>query len=185
MATKRKIKQTTQEALIKMLEAVNGMTFISIDTDIIPEMDKMLDKSAGIRNPHYGRVHKTQIGSSVMVFQNKRINGYEAMVQRRLAQEGKDPFDFKLSPRRWGTRVENMPLVTHNGGYYLEVIFLHPGPVQYYLDDKPVPEERIIGLRKSYEPAQGGLERKVILRCPSFDSIRRIKIDGNEYTINK
>lgn len=181
----RKIKHTTQEALIKMLEAVNGMTFISIDTCVEPIMDKMLDRAAGIRNPHYGRVRKEQKDSVVMVFQNKRVNGYENMVKRRLEAEGKDPESFVLSPRRWGERIPNMPLVVHNNEYYLEVIFLRPGPVQYFLDDQPVNEDRIIGLRYPEPPEQGGLERKVQLRCFSFNSLRRIKIDTNDYIINK
>ena len=34
-----------------------------------------------------GRVTKRTIGSQVMVFQNKKVNGYESMVLRRLAEQ--------------------------------------------------------------------------------------------------
>lgn len=181
--SKGKLKETTESALIEMLKAVNGMSFISIDTEVVPEMNSTMGRGTNLRNPHYGRVVKRQTGSVVMAFQNKNVNGYEQMVQRRLAAEGKDPFDFELSPRRWGKRIPNMPLVEHEGEYYLEVIFLKPGQVEYLLDGEVVPEDRIIGLRNYGKPEQGGLTNKVPLRVFSFTSIRRIKIDGNTYQL--
>lgn len=182
--SKAKLKHTTEAALIEMLKSVNGASFISIDTETVPEMNKTMGRGSGMANPHYGRVTKVQKGSVVMAFQNKTINGYAQMVQRRLAEEGKDPFDFELSPRRWGKRLENLPVVEHEGHYYLEVIFLKPGEVQWCLDGKPT-KEPIIGVRDYGKPEQGGLDRKVPLRVFAFSSITRIKIDGNTYIITR
>lgn len=181
--SKGKLKETTEAALIEMLKAVNGMTFISIDTEVVPEMNSTMGKGTNLKNPHYGRVVKRQTGSVVMVFQNKTVNGYEQMVQRRLAAEGKDPFDFELSPRKWGKRLPNLPIVQNGDEYFLEVIFLKPGKVEWVLDGEVVPEERIIGVRRYGKPEQGGLDNKVQLRAFSFTSLRRIKIDGNTYLL--
>lgn len=181
------MKVTTQKALIEMLKAVNGASFISIDTCTTPTINKTLGGRGkdAIPNPHYGRIQKVMTGAVVMVFQNKTINGYEAMVNRRLAAEGKDPASFTLGPRKWGTRMENLPVVEHEGQYYLEVIFLKPGPVQYFLDGHVIDKDLIQGLREPAvdETQQGGLENQVVIRSFKFDSITRIKIDKNTFIL--
>lgn len=179
------MKQTTQNALIELLKSVNGASFVSIDTCTVPAMNKTLSGRGAnaVLNPHYGRVTKVMEGANVMVFQNKNINGYEAMVNRRLVQEGKDPAGFELGPRKWGTRLENLPIVEHNGGYYLEVIFLKPGKSQYLLDGQPIAVDEILGMRPAADPEQGGVDNKVIIRTFSFDSITQIKIDGTVFKL--
>ena len=116
------------QILKDLMKEVNGASFVSIDTltDV-----KLL---GGKKNPMIGRVTKRGVGHSVMVFQNKKTNGYEAMVQRRLEKEGKNPESFTLGPRQWGTRITDTPFVEHNGQTYLEVIFLKSGKVDYLVD---------------------------------------------------
>lgn len=159
--------------LTQIFENVNGASFISIDAETVPVL------KGGKANPLQGKVIKKMIGASVMVFQNKKKNGYEAMVFRRLAQEGKDPNDFQISERPWGTRLPNLPIVEHKGTHYLEVIFLNTGTVQYYVDGQQVSHDQIPGL-DSEEGAQGGLEHKVIIRTFKAENLRKIKIDGVE-----
>jgi hypothetical protein len=179
------MKQTHQNALISLLGSVNGASFITIDTCTEPAMTKTLGGRGkdAIPNPHYGRVKKVMTDANVMVFQNKKTNGYEAMIQRRLTAEGKDPSSFELGPRKWGTRLPDLPIVEHNGNYYLEVIFLKPGKSQYYLDDQPVNPEQIQGLRPVSDSEQGGLDNKVTIRTFGFDSITQIKIDGTVFKL--
>jgi len=180
------MKLTTQSALIELLKSVNGASFISIDTITIPTIRKTLgDRGPSVPNPHFGRIRKVMTGAVVMVFQNKTINGYEAMVNRRLAAEGKDPASFTLGPRKWGQRLENLPVVEHEGQYYLEVIFLKPGQVQYYLDDHIIDPSLIQGMRENVvdETQQGGLENQVVIRSFKFDSITKIKIDKTTFVL--
>lgn len=175
------MNKTQREALVAALANVNGSTFISIDTLTEPQMDRTMSGKGSAPNPHYGRITKQQLGSSVMVFQNKRVIGYENMVKRRLIEEGLDPESFELSPRRWGQRVPNMPTVMHGDKLYLEVIFLRPGPVQYFIDHAiPINKDEIFGLRETNAPAQGGLTRKVQLRVFDFDSITSVTINKTE-----
>lgn len=158
---------------------VNGASFISLDTETIPVL------KGGKANPHKGRVTKRMIGAQVMVFQNKNTNGYENMVNRRLTAEGKDPSSFQLGPRSWGERIENLPVIRHvkdgTTKFYVEVIFLVPGKVQYFLDGQPIDKADVQGLDSKEEGEQGGLDNKVVIRTFALDSISAIRVNRDEY----
>lgn len=158
--------------LSTLFSAVNGNTFVGIDTKTVPTL------SGGKSNPMQGRVTKVMTGASVMVFQNKNSNGYENMVKRRLEKEGKNPESFSLGKRTWGTRVEGTPVVEHKGQEYLEVIFLKSGEVSYELDGKPVDKSAIVGLKEVEPSGQGGLDNTVYIRTFAKDSITKVKFDG-------
>ena len=159
-----------------------GATFLTIDT-LTP-----VKLTGGKSNPLQGRVTKLVTGSNVMVFQNKNINGYDAMVKRRLEKEGKDPGSFVIGPRAWGEREDGMPFVHHNGKMYLEVIFMSAGDVEYLVDDLPY-VGNIQGLPVSTEGHQGGLDNKVIIRTYTIENVvaitinhKRFERDGNGFT---
>lgn len=158
---------TIQEAM----QNVNGATFIGLNT-VTP-----VKLRGGKKNPLQGRVTKVVTGSNVMVFQNKTTNGYENMVNRRLAQEGKEA-TFEVGPRAWGTRVENTPFVVHGESLYLEVIFLSCGKVEYHVDGA-LYEGVIEGLDNDHEEAvQGGLSNKVVIRTYKVANITSLTING-------
>lgn len=162
--------------LMQLMQSVNGASFISLHTvTVVPLL-------GGAKNEFKGRVLKHTVGASIMVFQNKKINGYEAMIKRRLEAEGKSPGSFSLSPRKWGTRLENMPIVEHEGNYYLEVIYLKPGKSHYEVDGRVVDINTIPGFKATpQESDQGGLDDKVIIRTYKFDSIKEITVDKRHY----
>lgn len=176
--------------LIAAVQNVTGASFIGLDTLTEPTLRKTLPDPVNPRragtspNPHFGRITKRMIGANVMVFTNKNGSAYEGMVQRRLVQEGKDPANFILQPRKWGIRVPNFPIVTHEKDgmtkYYLEVIFLKNGTIEYLLDNQPIPKHEIIGLQESEvaADAQGGLDNLVIIRTFDATSITQLRIDG-------
>lgn len=165
--------------LVSAFQNVNGASFVGIDT--LTEVSLR----GGALNPHKGRVTKRMIGAQVMVFQNKNTNAYAQMIARRLVQEGKDPASFKLSERVWGTRIPNMPIVEHiKDGvtkYYLEVIFLKAGEIEYLLDGVHADEVDIIGLQVVVPGEQGGLDNKVIIRTFAAESITEVRIDGRRF----
>ena len=173
------MKQTT---LVKAFQNVNGGSFVGLDS--LTEVTLR----GGKANPQQGRITKRMTGANVMCFQNKTVNGYAAMVARRLAAEGKDPASFVLGERKWGVRVPDMPIVEHfkdgKTVYYLEVIFLKPGKVEYMQDGVHIDKADIVGLvdREDDEDSQGGVENKVILRCFKADSITEVRVDGKAYT---
>lgn len=176
------MKKITVSELITLflnpeVSGINGASFIGIDTLTVPKL------AGGKKNDQQGRVQKAVVGSSVMVFQNKNSNGYENMVRRRLEAEGKSADDFQLGERAWGKRIDGTPLVTHNGEFYLEVIFLKAGDVSFLLDGKPIRKDLIEGLDKKEEGEQGGLANKVVIRTFKAKSISRITINKETYEV--
>lgn len=175
-----------QYTLREIFANVNGSSFIGLDTETKVKL------KGGKSNEHQNRITKRTIGAQVMVFTNKEQNGYENMVQRRLIEEGKDPTNFSVGPRPWGTRVEGLPIVEHEKDgkkkEYLEVIFLKKGKSEFFLDGEPIDRKDIIGLEEKLEDDekhksdQGGLDNTVIIRTFDSESILKIRIDGSEYT---
>lgn len=165
--------------LFQALQNVNGASFVGFDS--VTSVTLL----GGRKNPLQGRVTKRMEGAQVMVFQNKNVNGYEAMVQRRLAAEGKDPASFELGPRAWGERIPNLPVVKHEKDgqvkFYLEVIFLRGGRTQYMVDGIPCDKSTIEGLKEPTEGAQGGLDNKVIIRTFAVENITELRVDGKVY----
>lgn len=162
--------------LVNAVAAIQGASFIGIDTHTDVKL------TGGKKNPHQGRVTKRMIGAAVQAFTNTNVNAYAAMVKRRLVAEGKPATDFQLGPRAWGTRVPNMPIVEHNGAYYLEAIFHKPGNSEYLLDGVVVDPSTIQGLPAASEGGeQGGLEDKVIIRTFKAESITELRINGNAF----
>lgn len=163
-----------------VLKAVSGTGFLGIDTRTVVAL------RGGKSNPHVGNVYKIVTGSSVMCFQNKFINGYDAQVKRRLEKEGKDPGNFQLGPRKWGERLWGLPLVRHMKDgkevFYLEAIFITPGEITFEYDGKPIDKADIVGMPdKPEEAEQGGLDNKVILRTYALDSVKTIRIDHQTF----
>lgn len=162
--------------IAKLMSEVHGASFVSLGAITVPTL------RGGKANPFIGRTVKVMQGASVMVFQNKTVNGYEAMVKRRLVQEGKNPAQFELSPRKWGHRIDGCPFVEHKGNYYLEVIFLRRGDAHFEVDGVITAPEHITGLDLSREEAdQGGLDNKVIIRTFSVESITDLVINKQRY----
>jgi len=162
--------------LLAAVNSISGASFAGLDTLTNVVL------TGGKSNPMQGRVQKRMLGATVMAFTNERTNAYDAMIKRRLEQEGKDPGSFQIQPRAWGVRVPNLPIVEHNGKYYLEVIFLHTGHThEYLLDGQPINKDDIVGLKESAAGEQGGLENKVIIRTFAADSITCLRIDGKVF----
>lgn len=166
--------QTAQQ----IFGSLAGGTFVGIDT--VTEVKL----KGGKKNPHQGRVTKRMTGAQIMVFTNSETNAYDAMVRRRLAEEGRDPDSFQLGPRAWGTRIAGTPFVEHKGEYYLETIFMRPGAVEYQLDGAPIQKDQIEGLeeREAAPDSQAGLERKVVIRTFKLDSIVGLRAMGSNWS---
>jgi hypothetical protein len=162
----------------KIFGSLAGGTFVGIDT--VTEVKLR----GGRKNPHQGRVTKRMTGAQIMVFTNAETNAYDAMVRRRLADEGRDPDSFQLGERAWGTRVAGTPFVEHRGEYYLETIFMRPGDVEYQLDGAPVQKDQIEGLeeREVNPDSQAGLDRKVVIRTFKLDSIVGLRAMGTNWS---
>lgn len=158
------------------LAALAGGTFVGMDTETAVTL------LGGKKNPQQGRVTKRHTGARVMCFSNTRGSAYDKMVKRRLADEGKDPETFTLSPRSWGERIAGTAFVEHKGEHYLEVIFLAAGNTEYLLDGQPIAKTAIEGLKADAEPTgQAGLENQVVIRTFKLSSITELRAMGQTW----
>lgn len=162
------------EKLRSFVEGVNGTTFVGLDTMTVPKL------KGGKKNTMQGRVEKVTLGANTMIFSNTSCSGYENMVKKRMVAEGKDPAEFTVGKRAWGTRVGNSCFIEHNGKHYIEVFFISPGETQYLLDGKQIEKADVEGLTetKPSESSQGGIENKVVIRTFAVDSILAVRAKG-------
>lgn len=161
---------------------LNGSTFISITLLTDVKLNATLATDEGrVSNPQHGKVTKQQT-LVCQLFQNKVINAYEAKVRRGLVAEGKDPNAFQLSPRKWGTRLKNLPIIEHNGEYYLEIIVHRKLNEEYKLSGNAIDKKSILGWPAGGKASQGGLENKVEIRSVKLSSIQEIHFQRQQLT---
>jgi hypothetical protein len=171
----------TYENLKEVISNVKGTTFAGLTTKTVQKL------IGGKSNPMQGRVEKLSEDVNIIVYSNSEVSGYAAMVKRHMVKEGKDPEEFQMKPRVWGTRVGNTPFIEHKGKYYLECIFRSPGKVTYLLDGESIDPEEIEGLpekkekTEAYEKSQGGIEDKIIIRTFDLGSIVSLKVKNEVF----
>jgi len=160
------------EQIKSILESVSGCTFSSFDATTVPVL------TGGKSNPHQGNITKVTKNNRVILFATTNTNGYENMINKLLGAEGKTP-NFSVGVLPWGERVANLPLISHNGKFYLQAVFLNAGTSEYFLNGKPIDKADVIGL-KSDNPgkAQGLDEHAVFIRTFALENIDAIRLMG-------
>lgn len=106
------------------------------------------------------------------------INGffnanYENSVNNKLDRLGFER-TFQAGERKWGEHDNG--LIMKDGRYYVQIKVEHQGETQYLCDGKKIPFEKIVEFLK-------GKEEFVKVRSYSIDSIKQIRIDGEEYNV--
>lgn len=148
------------DKLIAVLNEVHGCTFASLDCRV--------REGACIRETK---------GEQVMLFANAKASGYERKVKRELSRIGRDPDGFRVSELPWGERLDNLPIITHRGFYYLQTIFLRPGSSKYFIGVKEVPRPSY--LRERFTPGQGlPSDKQVIVNTYNIEHISSLRLKG-------
>lgn len=134
----------------------------------------------GKKNPFQGRVQKRTVNAKVLLNNGSPESSYANKVKEQMVSEGKDPDTFVLKPRAWGERIGNTPFIEHKGKQYIECIFISGGDSVYLVDGTETPKDEIEGLEPTdktpAETSQGGIEKKIVLRTFSLDSIQSLTI---------
>lgn len=152
------------------IDNVKGTTFMGMDILTAVKL------KGGNKNPYQGRVTKKITDANVIIYSNTEDTGYMYMMKNLLLQEGKDPETYKPKPRAWGNRIGKSPFIEHKGKYYIEVFYLNPGKVDYFVDGICVQStDGIPGI-----PASSKNENKIIVRTHALDNIHKIRINGKE-----
>lgn len=175
----------TIDELQALLSNLDGATFAALDTVTKPVL------KGGKSNPMQGKIEKRCIGHRVMLFSNKKSSGYENKVRRHLEREGKNPDSFELGPLPWGERLPESPIIHNKGKFYLQVVFLASGSVEYratqnivryspdfmveYEAGDIIPKDEIDGLNERSGSEHQGLDNEVIVRTYSLDSIVKLR----------
>ena len=163
------MKLLTQAALVEMLNGIRGATFATLITDTDPRLKKT-------GNP-LGTVRKVSRVNVTLGFQ------YAAAVNRQRTREGSEA-DFVAEARQWGTRIPGTFLVENKGKLYLETK-VERSLGHAYVDSKgrQLTDEEVA----PYLPARGEsrqeVDREIIVRDYSLDSIRSISCKGETYLV--
>lgn len=160
------MKLVTLKSIFKELK---GATMLGLDTETSVVL------LGGKSNPMQGHVTKRMTGAVVMAFSNANHNSYEVMVRNQLEKLGEDGQKFKVGVRPWGKRLPNMPIIEHEGNYYLEVVFVRGGKTEYLLDGQLIDKAMIQGLKQSAPQAL------VTIRTFKLESILAIRTNSREY----
>lgn len=156
-----------------LLDSIRGNTIASMDT-----ITEVKDLRGGKKNAMKGRVTKHTTGNRVQLFTSHK--GYKNMVNRRLEAEGKVA-NFEPAALPWGSRIDDSPLIEHNGKFYIQMIFIKGGESTYYLDNAVIAKADIEGfVEKEANAGRTGLEdgNEPIVRTFALDSIREIRMMG-------
>lgn len=134
--------------------------------------------TGGKKNPLQGLVEKEVLKARVEL---TRKDTYSNEVKARLISEGKNPDEFKVQKRPWGTRIGDSPIIEHKGNKYLECIFLNNPDVaaKYYVNGYEHDPSLIEGFRNVNESKE--LVNSIILRCIKFENLTEIEIDGKYF----
>ena len=149
-----------------LIRRVKGVTFAS------------LDAHTTLRS-----LRRIVVGEQVLLFAMGSGSGYENMINRRLVDLGLDP-SFRVQGLPWGTRVDDTPLIEHNGQTYLQTLLFRKGKEQYMLGemDIPVSDIGLYGVKSPYAEKEGqaGLpaDKRVVIQTYNLSSLRRLTVMG-------
>ena len=143
---------------VPLLEQIHGCTFASLSARTVTK-----------------GVIRVVSGEQVILFRMKEGSGYENKVNRELRKLGRDP-SFRVGRLPWGERVADLPLITHNGNYYLQTIPIKQGETHYFIGAMEVPRpswlDRPVG-GQGLPPGHG-----VLVQAYNIDNITKLKLKG-------
>ena len=165
--------QITSIELYDMLANLSGAKMATIETMTVPSMRKT-------RNPFYDKVLK-------MTRVNVTLNFiYANSVNNQRSKEGNEEV-FVPHQRKWGVRISNSTLVTHDGKLYVEAKMNgKPQSVEYYLTNgESISKDVLLPFlpKKSSNQEHQGVEKEIVLRDYSLDSITAIDVNGKRFEI--
>lgn len=115
----KNVKHINRQELIEMLKDpktyAKGCTLMGYDALTQEAL------TGGKKNLMQGRVSKVHTHFLAMVFNNAIKNSYEAMVNKRLGEEGKES-NFEAGQLPWGTKIKDTACIENKGSYYLQTI---------------------------------------------------------------
>lgn len=159
------MKTLTKNELIDLLKSVKGTSFVSIESETTPR----LKANCPLKN-----LVKISKVSGAINF------NYQNSVNNQRVKENK-PEDFKAKSRVWGKRVKNSPVFEHRGKFYLN-IKIQSSRSDYFNNNLRQSIDKVANYLYNSSTRQN-LNKEIIVRQYSLDSIKRITINKQEYTV--
>lgn len=161
------------DVLKPLLEQIRGCTFATIDSETWSTK----------------LIRCVREGERAIIFRTKGDSGYENMVKRRLKEAGKDPDTFNVSSLPWGSRVDDLPLIEHNGNFYLQFVRLSGGSAKYFIgltNEEVTPDMYVAFGLKDRNNKHQGLSRsdQVVFNTYRIDNIKKIAMLGDTFDQN-
>lgn len=151
------------DILQPLVEQIHGCTFASLDA---------------VCEPCPGVVEKIT-AERVIIYRTKGGSGYENKVKRALAASGKNPDLFHVGALPWGSRVDDLPIIQHNGNFYLQTIVLAPGLRTYTLfGSGTVIDPKDFGIKKRPPRLDLPPDEQVVMHTYKIDNLERITLMG-------
>lgn len=163
------MKTITKEELKNILFSQKGTTFISLETETEQKL------KGGKKNPLSGLIKINKVCGAIGFH-------YQNSVNRQKEREGQES-NFISQPRKWGVRLNGTPLVQNGEKFYLELKVQSSQTPDYFFKGVRIDNEQVRKFLPNKSSSRQNLENEVILRDYSLDSIKRIKINSEEYSI--
>lgn len=161
------MKALTTSAFLDLLSNIRGATFATLVTSTDPKLLKTGNPFKNVR-----KISKVNV---CLGFK------YEAAVNRQRAREGSEA-DFQASARQWGEK--NGIIVENKGKQYLEVKVEKSLSSEYVdAEGNLIPKESIQHFLPTKRESRQELEKEIIVRTYSLDSIQGMTFNGETYVI--
>jgi len=166
------MKTIKRSELIERLKQTDASaSFVSIESETEPRMRKT-------DNPFFGSVTKMSEVRGIINFH------YANAVNNQREREGVEEM-FEAQPRVWGERIDKTPLVKHKGSFYIEMKVEDVKDSKFVDNDgNEVSRDKLKPfLYENKKPSTQGTEKIIFIRDYKVDSIKKIRMYGEEYVI--
>lgn len=171
----------TRDDLVSALRDRRGAFFVTLTAETDPRMRKT-------GNPYVGAVKRSVVNGLLNWIYGNAVNNQRVRENQPLDAAG-EVEHFTPEPRKWGTRIIRAdgtvtPLVEHKGRFYLELKVERSLGYEYRLGGTVIDPAVVEPfLPERTEGARQEVDRPVILRDYSIESIQQIVLDGVVYEI--
>jgi len=171
-------KRININELVNLLIGITTPTLAEITVETVMDMNKNGVVGGNKEpNPYYEKITKRKIANVKLCF------NYQEMVNDNRAKEGKS-FDFVPQARKWGLRVGNSAIITHNNSMYLEATPLKSIETRLFYEGVEINESVLAPYMKARKssPSQD-LEKPVIINDYKLPTIKEIVLADTRYII--
>lgn len=166
----------TKNQLFALLAVKNGAQIVTF----IARTDARLLKTGNT----LGQVDKVSKVNGIVNF--NYTNAVNNRREREALKAGEAPPEpFVAHPRKWGSRLDGLPFVAHNGKLYLEIKVERSLDHQYVQGSTVLSDEQVKPFlpKKKSNAEHQGVDKEIILRDYDMGNVEFITCGGTTYEL--